>query len=195
LTFFFIVNLTEKLYIKLLTTVNKELNNKEEVKNIKKIVKNTIKLCVFLSVAILPFITVTQLIGFDNFIDSFENHEYYIFLQNDEILASKTGNENYIIIIKSSHPNFKIKDNDIILYWGNDGEIASNKIKKIDTYGSIKKYRIIDNENIDTKTIFENQIIGKIINNIDNNIWNSISLKIWDISIQKLNLNSFITNH
>jgi len=160
----------------------------------KRIIKNSIKLFVFISIASLPFISVTQLIGMNNFLDSFENSEYYLFLENEGLFASKTTDEEYIIILKSSHPDFKIEEDDSIIYWRNDGEIVCNKIKMTDTFGALKKYQPIDNNDITDKSIYENQIIGKVINIIDNNIWNSISLKIWEISIQKLNFNSFFNN-
>lgn len=43
--------------------------------------------------------------------------------------------------------------------------------------------------------IYENQIIGKVIGNVDNNLWNTISMKIWDISIHNLNVKALFTNH
>ncbi len=178
-----------------MTTVNKYLNNMEEVEKMKKIYKNTIKLCVFLIFASLPFLTVTQLIGMDSFLDSFENSDYYIFLENDGLIASKISDEQYIIILKSSHPDFKIEDGDTTVYWINEGEIVCNKIEKIDSIGSLKRYQKVDMDDSLNMPIYENQIIGKVINTIDNNIWNSISLKIWEISIQKFNLNSLISSN
>jgi hypothetical protein len=166
----------------------------EEVEKMKKIIKKTIKIFVFISIASLPFITVTQLMGLDTFLDSFENSDHYVCLQNKGFFASKIDKEEYIIIQKSSHPEFKFQDDESIIYWDNDGEILCNKLKRIENVGSLKRYNINDNENEEQIPIYENQIVGKIINTIDNNIWYSISITIWDISVQNLNFNSFITN-
>jgi hypothetical protein len=166
----------------------------EEVEKMKKVVKNAIKFVVFISVASLPFITVTQLIGIDTFIDSFENSDYYLCFENDGFLASSVKQEEYIIIQRSSHPDFKINDGDSIIFWDNNGEIVCNKIIRISNVGSLKRYNTIDNTNEEQMPIYENQIIGKVINSVENNVWFSISLKIWDLSIQKLNFNSLLTN-
>jgi hypothetical protein len=166
----------------------------EEVEMMKKIIKNSLKFIIFITFTILPFLTVTQLIGMETFLDSFENSEYYLCLQNDGFFASKINNENHIIIIKSSHPNFRIKNGDSIIYWNNDGDILCNKLERLDDVGSLKRYKSINYKDEEQLPIYENQIIGRVINTVDNNIWFSISLKIWDISIQNLNFNSFLTN-
>jgi len=160
----------------------------------KKIIKNSIKFLFFISLASLPFLTVTQLIGLDTFIDSFENSEYYLCLEDDGFFASKINKEEFVLIQRSSHPGFKIENEDSIIYWNNEGEILCNHLKRINNVGSLKRYENIENENAEQIPIYENQIIGKVINKIDNNLWFSLSLKIWDISIQNLNFNSFLTN-
>ena len=167
----------------------------EEVAKMKKVVKNAFKFAVFISLASLPFITVTQLIGIDTFLDSFENSDYYLCLQNDGFVASSIKQDEYIIILRSSHPDFSIKDGDSIIYWDNEGEILCKKLIRINSVGSLKRYNTIENLDEEQIPIYENQIIGKVINSVDNNIWFSISLKLWDISIQNLNFNSFLTNN
>jgi len=167
----------------------------EEVEKMKKIIKNTLKFIIFITFTSLPFLTVTQLIGMDIFLDSFENSEYYLCLQNDGFFASKINNKDHIIIQKSSHPDFNIKNGDSIVFWNNDGDIICNKLERINNVGSLKRYKSIENKDSEQLPIYENQIIGRVINTIDNNIWFSISLKIWEISIQNLNFNSILTNN
>lgn len=157
-------------------------------------IKNSLKLIIFITFTSFPFLTVTQLIGMDTFLDSFENSEDYLCLQNDGFFASKINKKDHIIIQKSSHPDFKIKNGDSIIFWNNDGDIICNKLERIDNVGSLKRYDSINNKDEKQLPIYENQIIGRVINTVDNNIWFSISLKIWDISIQNLNFNSFLTN-
>ena len=161
-----------------------------------KIIKNAIKLCVFISLANLPFITVTQLIGLDTFLDSFENPEYYICLQDKgNTLGVNTKNGEHIIIQKSSHPEFNVRKSDSILYCNNNGDISCNKVCQINNMGAIKRYYTTEENNIEDQPIYEGQIVGKIINVVDDNIWNSISIRIWDASIQNLNLRALLADN
>jgi hypothetical protein len=45
---------------------------------------------------------------------------------------------------------------------------------------------------IDYKQIHKSQVVGKIINIIDGNIWNSISIKMWETSINTLNIGAIL---
>ncbi len=59
----------------------------------------------------------------------------------------------------------------------------------------MKRYYIEEqNEELENNIIFENQILGKIVYIIDDNILNSISIKIWETSINNLNLRSLLIN-
>ena len=162
----------------------------------KKIITNLIKICSFISLASLPFISITQILGIEAFLDSFENPSYYICLQDkDNTIGLNTKNEDYIIIQKSSHPEFNIKKSDTIIYCKNNGTITCNKIYNINNIGAIKIYYITGENDVINKPIYENQIIGKIITIVDNNIWNFFSIKIWDLSIHNLNLRTLLTNY
>jgi uncharacterized membrane protein len=155
----------------------------EEVDKMKKIIKNTIKICIFISLASLPFITMTQIIGMNIFLDSFENPDCYICLQdNDNSLGLKENIGDYIIIQRSSHPEFEVENTDFVLYYDFNGELTCNKVDSISAINSINRYKITD------ELIYPQQIVGKVINVIDDNIWNSISITIWDTSINSLNL-------
>jgi len=161
----------------------------------KRIIKNAIKICIFISLASFPFITVTQIIGMDTFLDSFENPEHYVCLQDkDNSLGSNTKNGEYIIIQKSSHPEFSVKNSDSIIYCKNGGGIACDKIHYINNIGAIRRYCTTEENDITSQPIYKSQIIGKIINVVDGNIWNSISIKIWETSIRSLNLRALLAN-
>jgi len=162
----------------------------------KDVVKSAMKFCVFVFLINLPFITATQLLGMDVFLDSFEHTEDYVYLQGD---GASTGididEEEYLVIQKSSHSEFTIHDGDLILYCNTEGKTACHQISCISPIGSIKRYQPIDNNNIPAdEPIYDAQIIGKVISIVDNNLWNVVAMKLWDMSIHELNVHSFFTN-
>jgi len=160
-------------------------------KNIKKILKPII----FLTFAILPFISATQTMSMETFLDSFENPDFYICVEsNNNLIQSAANDGDYIIIQKSSHPEFNLENNDNIIYIKNQGGLASELIHHTNSIGGIKRYYTTDENNeLNEKPIYEGQIVGKIVKIVDNNLWNSISIKIWDISIHQLNINALLT--
>ena len=84
-----------------------------------------------------------------------------------------------------------IKEKDNIVYLKGKGELACSRIHHSIYIGAIKKYYTTDENNkINSNPIYENQIVGKIVKIVDNNLWNTISMKIWDISINELNVNA-----
>ena len=92
---------------------------------------------------------------------------------------------------KSSHPDFNIKKSDIVIYCRTNGDLACEKIEYI-SLDFIKTYYTRNSLEISSHPIFESQIIGKVVSVIENNIWNSISIKCWEISINSLNLRSLL---
>jgi len=163
----------------------------------KGILKNVLNLCVFISLINLPFITVMQLISTETFLDSFENPDSYLYLQSGgHTMDSNIKEEDCILLQKSSHPDFNIQEGDIILYCKDDGEIVCNRIRNINGISSVKRYHIIDdNGNITDKHIYGSQIIGKIVSVVNTNLWDIISMKIWDMTIHNLNVRELFTNH
>ena len=145
-----------------------------------------INIIVFIVFVNLPFISITQIIGFDIFFDSFENPTSYQYFKNN--LADDFP-INYCVMQKSSHPDFLISKNDKIIYINEDGEILCKTISNINYKNSNTNfYKIKFDENLDSINIKDYQIIGKIVNDIDDNIWNKLSLKVWDASINNLNV-------
>lgn len=157
---------------------------------LNKKIKESIEFLLFIIIALLPFITVTNIIGLDVFLDSFEKPQYYICVENNHIFKSNSR-QQYLIIQKSSYPGFFVKNNDEIIYFSDNGYILCSKVYEKNTIDADNKFYSL---NSFSEPIYENQIIGKIVKIIDNNIWSLISLKFWDISIHNLNFNSLIEN-
>lgn len=140
----------------------------------------------------MPFISIINLISIDIFLDSFENSQYYLCLQNNNNFPDlKEKNSAYVILQKSSHPDFDIKISDTVIYCKTNGEIACDKVEFI-SIDAVKTYHIKNYYDISSQSIFECQIIGKVINIIENNIWNSISIKFWETSKNSLNLKNLL---
>ena len=178
-----------------MTSVNKILNNMKRWMMGKKEIKKTIKLFIFFIIISLPFVTITQMIGMDTFLDSFENPDQYLcFQDNGDWFGVKTEESKYIIIQKATHPDFTIEDSDSIIYFKINGDITCSKIKQTNTYiSSIKRYSPVNSNEEYEENIYESQIIGKIVNRADDNIWNILSIKIWEVSIHNLNIRALMT--
>jgi len=157
----------------------------------KEQIRKIIGLILFVGIAALPFMSVTEMIGMETFLDSFEHPNSYLFLKNDDLITGiKTDAENYIIIQKTNHPEFEIQKNDKLMYFNLQGEISCEEVKYIRGIGTFKRYYLNSEYAEFEETIYEGQIIGKVIKQIDNNFWNELSLKIWEISIENFNIYS-----
>jgi len=133
------------------------------------------------------------MIGIDTFLDSFENSEYYLCFQDEDgLYATNTNDKEYVIIQESRHPDFSAGKNDYILYLTNDNELACNRVYHVSSIGTFKRYHTQDMESIGHH-VLENQVLGKVIKVVDDNIWNSISISVWEISIHNLNIRALIT--
>jgi len=163
-------------------------------KTTKKIGKTTIKICAFILVVNLPFITATQLIGVDAFLDSFDNPNSYLYLKGSgNSMEPNIKDGEYLILQKSSHPDFLIDEGDIVLYFKYSGRAACQRVYHITSIGTVNKYHIQgDNNDFADKPIYENQIVGKVVSTIDNNAWNMISMKLWDLAINNLNVKELV---
>jgi len=157
-------------------------------------IKKIVKILIFIIIANLPFITAANILSVDTFLDSFENPEFYISVKNDnKIIKTDFKEGDYLIIQRANHPDFKIKDKDEIIYVKDEGDIVCNQVLESKSIGSIKMYYTKeDNKKDKNEPIYETQIVGKIIKSIDDNLWNSISMEIWKISINDLNINAML---
>ena len=162
----------------------------------KRRTKKILKICVFILIANLPFLSATQIIGMDIFLDSFESPEKYVYFEADEqYIEGIKNNDDYYVLQKTSHPEFTLIKGDTILYSTVNNIVVCNKICSISCIGALKKYHVtsIDGSLIDYP-IYDYQIIGKVVSIVDNNIWNVISMKIWEVSIHNLNVHALFTN-
>ncbi|MEM4258617.1 MAG: hypothetical protein QXL17_05640 [Candidatus Thermoplasmatota archaeon] len=159
----------------------------------KKTTNHIIKFVAFLIIANLPFLTMTNILGFNGFIDSFINHTYYTYYKTDE-LGIKNRNTPYLIIQKATHPQFSINIGDTIFYIKNNGDLICSSVDNVQIEEIIERYHVINPEKND-ELVYPSQILGKVVSTIDDNPWNSLSLKIWDLSINNLNAAALFINH
>lgn len=133
-----------------------------------------------------------QIIGIDAFLDSFKNPDVYDFLAADIYSTyTDTEQERYILLQKTSHPKFSIEDGDTILYCTSQGKTAYNKVQQINCIGTIESYDVID-EKMGEIPVYETQVYGKVLGFVDNNPWNILSIKIWEISTHIIDFNKFL---
>ena len=162
----------------------------------KKLLKKILKICVFITLANLPFITITQQVGLDIFLDSFENPDYYNFLEDFSLSDnSYIQNSNSLIIQRSNHPEFTADEGDIILHYKIEEGICCNKIYEIKTDSPVKQYYTVGCSYTETEPVLEYSVIGKVVGSIDDNIWNSLAITFWKSSINNLNIKTLFTKN
>ena len=151
--------------------------------------KKIIQFFIFTIIVSLPFLSMTNTLGLETFLDSFENPEAYLCLKNsDRITGIDTSDENFFIIQRKNHPEFNIQESDTVIYCKIDGEISCSKIFDVKGAGTYTRYYVEDESDNEDKTIFKTQIIGKVLKEVDDNIWAQLSIKIWELSIHNLNI-------
>jgi len=162
----------------------------------RKVGKNILKICLFIILANLPFVTIAHQIGIDAFLDSFDHPECYLILR-DSALSNDAylQQSNYVLIQRSSHPEFSTNENDVVLYYNDKGGLCCNKIYHITRRLPIKKYYTVGYYGLPSEPIYENHVIGKVIGVIDDNIWNSLSIKTWELSLDNLNIRALFTDN
>ncbi|UCC20505.1 MAG: hypothetical protein JSV62_04235 [Promethearchaeota archaeon] len=159
---------------------------------IKKEFIEITKILVFILLLSMPFITIINITGVDIFLDSFKNPESYCYFKSsNEIKGIKNQDKSYLIIQNIVHPDFDIQKNDVILYCNLKGEIIYSQMIQINGVDYFKKY-YIDEENAINNSILNCQIVGKIIKKVESNIWNYLSLSLWEISTDYLNIERVI---
>jgi hypothetical protein len=155
----------------------------------KKTVKKIGKFIAFFIIANLPFLTMTQLLGMDTFLDSFEHPDSYRYLKNTDSTA------HYLIIEKQTTQSNDFQTGDNIAYRTTGDKLVSRIINKITVQHGIISYYTTNpiGDDLDGP-IFEEQILGKIKGTTQDNIWNALCLQVWDTSIHNLNAVELFTN-
>lgn len=135
----------------------------------KKWQKRIINILSFIIIVNIPFAVMVQCIGFDTFVDSFENPDSYIYLP-----------EGRYLIQKPTHPDFSIGQEDKVLYCDNEnGKLFC------------QTYAVTESNNKSHV-----QVIGKVVSILDeNNTLIKLSMNIWDFSIHKLNIKSLVNKY
>ncbi len=130
----------------------------------------------------------------DVFLDSFENTEYYLYVQdNGDMRSVDIANDEYVIIQKSTHPAFQLQENDVVMYYDENGEAVCQHLAYITAVGPLLKYHLVDHATIDRDSvIYDAQVIGKVVSTAENTAWNAFCLQIWDITISQLNIHNFL---
>jgi hypothetical protein len=136
---------------------------------------------------------MTQLLGIDTFLDSFQHPTSYQYLKNDKIngLEQKKG---YVIFKKPSSQEYSIGEGDTILYRSTEETIECRIVYSIQIrHGDTTYYTTTpNNENLDGP-IYNYQILGKTTGFIEDNLWNTLSIHIWGLAIENLNVVAFFT--
>lgn len=160
----------------------------------KKVIKGVVKFCAFVIIANLPFLTITQLLGIDTFIDSFKHPDSYQYIKNDKIRLPDTKG-GYLILKKPTDQDYSIEKGDTILYRTTKDTLRYRVVDQINIQqGALTYYTAAINEDDLDGPIYDQQIIGKIKGRIDDNIWNAFSLQIWELTIHNLNAAVLFTN-
>lgn len=158
----------------------------------KKFLFTILKLGGFFLIANLPFLTVSQLIGMETFIDSFKHPTSIISIKNEKI----SGMENvggYLILEQPSHQGFSIGEGDCILYQTKKDTLQENVVSYVKSDEGRKIYYTTSYSNANTGPIYDHQIIGKIIGKTGDNLWVTLCLQFWEVSIDKLNILTFLS--
>ncbi|MBN1280687.1 MAG: hypothetical protein JXA00_03470 [Candidatus Thermoplasmatota archaeon] len=153
-----------------------------------------LKLCVFVIIANLPFLTMTQLLGIDTFLDSFYHPSCYQCLKTDKVSITDTPS-SYLIVQNPTHHEYQVTPGDTILYHSNTDTILYQRVMKIQVEKGIKTYYTATGDMSHLEgPIYEYQILGKITERIDDTLWNALSVHLWDLSIENLNAAALFTN-
>jgi len=153
----------------------------------RKARKQLLHFSIILLFVSLPFLTICHLFGTDTFVDSFDYPQFYVYVKNSKITI-EGETQGYLVIQKISHPQFTLSTGDSVLFIQDDGAIECEQIHSIGRITGLQRYYVMDHdENIREEPVYNYQIIGKIIGRLDDTIWNALSLKVWDMSINNLN--------
>lgn len=156
----------------------------------KKFLYTILKLTSFFLIANLPFLTVSQLIGMEAFIDSFKHPNSIISIKSEKIpgMESERG---YIILEQPSYQGFSIGEGDRILYQTKKDTLQQNVVSSIKSNDGRRTYYTTSYSDANTGPIYDHQIIGKIIGRSGDNLWISLCLQFWKVSIDRLNIHAF----
>jgi hypothetical protein len=145
------------------------------------------KICIFLMIANLPFLTVAHLMGMEVFIESFHYPDSYQCIKTYEA-CNQTIPRGYLILEMPTNQHFLIQNGDTILYRTGEGAVRCEPVQNVALrQGTAIYYTLTPVQGDITGPIYDTQILGKVTGTIDDNIWNALCLQIWDFSTKNLN--------
>jgi hypothetical protein len=154
----------------------------------KRILPTIGKICLFIIIANLPFLTISSLIGVDTFLDSFQHPIMYQYLKNDGKTIPDIG-KTYILIQRSPTPGCAVEQGDTILYRTVEGTVRCEPVLQVQYYKGIIFYYTSGPQGSDKDgPIYNSQVLGKVVCTLDDSPWNAISLYIWGLSKADLNI-------
>ncbi len=154
-------------------------------------VKKAVRFCTFVMIANLPFLTMTQLLGINTFLDSFQHPSSYQYLKYymSEGFEQKTV---YIILEKPTHQDYSIAQGDMILYRSTKETLECRTVYATQLqHGEKIYYTTTPNEDDLEGPILSSQILGKSTKMIDDTLWNALSVNLWGLVIENLNVAAF----
>jgi hypothetical protein len=160
----------------------------------RKFIKRVLRLCAFVIIVNLPFLTMTQLLGINTFLDSFQHPSSYQYLKYNERekFEQKTM---YIILEKPTGQDYSITQGDTILYRSTKETLECRTVYATQIqHGEKIYYTSTPDENDLDGPIFYSQILGKSTRMIDDNFWNALSVHVWGLVIENLNVITFFSN-
>ena len=178
-----------------MSKVNLLQYSKKEVMTVKKRAKKEIlTLLLFITLTNLPFLTIMHQVGIDLFLDSFDHPGEYHYMKDTSFSKeSHVPTGSYLLLQRSSHPSFAAHEGDMILYYQEETGICCDTISAINTDIPIRKYYLLNTDEYHAHYVYEPYIIGKVVGTIDDNIWTSLSITAWDLSINNFNIRALFT--
>jgi len=93
----------------------------------------------------------------------------------------------YIILEQPTYQGFSIQEGDHILYYTMKDSLQQNIVYQVESDDGNTIYYITSYTDNYDGPIYEHQIVGKIIGTSEDDIWNTLCLLLWDLSINNLN--------
>jgi hypothetical protein len=154
----------------------------------KKHLITVLRFCVFVFLVNLPFLSMSNILGSQIFIDSFEHPQHYHYIKTNTMSIYDTSS-GYLVVQTPSHPDFCLDVGDFIFYHTESGELYMRSIVSIEWQPPFKMYTVYgSDETASVESVISRYILGKVITSFDDSIWNRISVYTWDVSVNRLNI-------
>ena len=162
-------------------------------KDTLKKIQPFVQFCIIILIAILPFLTVTQYMGIECFLDSFDNpDQYYYSTKLLSYTQTSTPDNKCLVIQRSTHPSFTISEDDVIIYYSQSGITCDTVAMVIDQ----PVQKIYTNSVLAAQypsPILDEEVLGKVVAIVDDNLWNSLAFSFWDTSTADLNVRALLS--